>query len=250
MTNETRSPAELRKMFGANLRRLAQQYPSVSELCRQLGINRTQFNRYLGGESFPRPDILDRICNFFDVDARILLRPIDKIDLPPPHPAATALVDFLGSGPNTLTESLFPAGFYYVSETGLEDPHPSRHRLLHARRLPQCTLVRSYEPPVGTEPLPPAQREVQGIAACAGHQIYILMSGRAAQNSRIYLMTRGSEDNADRWRGVAICLSKTTASATTMRRLSLRHLGTNPTSAFAAARAARRAEQITARATA
>jgi transcriptional regulator with XRE-family HTH domain len=242
MTNSIRNPDELRQMFGANLRRLAQQYSSVSELCRQLGINRTQFNRYLGGESFPRPDVLDRICRFFEVDARILLRPLDEIDHAPSHPAASALTDFLGSGPATLTENLFPAGFYYATETELHDTQPSRHRLFHARRLPQCTLVRGYEPRPGMPEAAPIDREVQGIAACAGRQIYILMSSRASQNSRIYLVTRGADENADRWRGVAICLSKTTASATTTRRILLRHLGESPSAILAAARTARRSE--------
>ncbi|MEP2716327.1 helix-turn-helix domain-containing protein, partial [Pseudophaeobacter sp.] len=45
-----RTPAQLRNMFGTNLRHLAQNYPSVSELARRLGINRTQFNRYMSGE--------------------------------------------------------------------------------------------------------------------------------------------------------------------------------------------------------
>lgn len=241
MNNVTRSSADLRSMFGANLRQLAQQYPSVSELCRQLGINRTQFNRYLSGESFPRPDVLDRICRFFDVDARILLHPLDQIDRPVTHPAASTLTDFLGSGPTSLTESLFPAGFYYVSETELDETLPSRHRLLHARRLPQCTLIRSFEPPSSPGEAADA-REVQGIAACAGQQVFILMSGRAAKNSKIYLVNPITEPGPERWRGVAICLSKTTAKETTMRRLLLRHLGSEPTSALAAARTARRSE--------
>jgi transcriptional regulator with XRE-family HTH domain len=59
-------------MFGANLRELSRRYASISDLSRRLDINRTQFNRYLSGESFPRPDVLDKICEFFGVDARIL----------------------------------------------------------------------------------------------------------------------------------------------------------------------------------
>jgi transcriptional regulator with XRE-family HTH domain len=64
-------------MFGSNLRSLAKGYTSISELSRQLGINRTQFNRYLSSESFPRPDVLARICFFFEVDARVLLESVD-----------------------------------------------------------------------------------------------------------------------------------------------------------------------------
>ena len=76
------SPAELRSRLGANLRQLSGKAESISALCRDLGINRTQYNRYLAGESFPRPDVLDRICNFFEVDARILLAPVETLDRP------------------------------------------------------------------------------------------------------------------------------------------------------------------------
>lgn len=69
-------PSELRAIFGQNLRRLAAAERSVAQLCTRLDINRTQFNRYLSGETFPRPDILHRICTYFGVDARILLEPL------------------------------------------------------------------------------------------------------------------------------------------------------------------------------
>lgn len=78
-SERSESPAELRAMFGRNLRLLCQPYASVSALCRELGINRTQFNRYLSGESFPRPDILQRICAYFKVDARFLLQPLHEL---------------------------------------------------------------------------------------------------------------------------------------------------------------------------
>ena len=57
-SERSESLAELRAMFGRNLRLLCRPYVSVSALCRELGIIRTQFNRYLSGESFPRLDIL------------------------------------------------------------------------------------------------------------------------------------------------------------------------------------------------
>ncbi len=239
MTNDFRSPAELRRMFGANLRLLSHQYPSVSELCRQLGINRTQYNRYLSGESFPRPDVLDRICRFFKVDARILLKPLDEIAQPFRHPAASALTEFLGSGPNALPETLFPAGFYYATESALDSNNALRHRLFYARRLPQCTLVRSYEPRPTMPEAPPKEREVQGIAACAGRQIYILMSQRDAQNSRMFLISHHSGDQAGQLRGVAIRLSDTSTDPSGTRRIMLRHLGSDRSAVFGAARAAR-----------
>ena len=98
MTKATRSPTELRDMFGANLRILAKKYPSISELSRQLKINRTQFNRYLSGESSPRPDVLDRICAFFEVDARILLEPVEKIASHSHVLNGPVLAEFVGVG--------------------------------------------------------------------------------------------------------------------------------------------------------
>ena len=73
------SPAELRTRLGENLQQLSRASPSISALCRELGINRTQFNRYRAGESFPRPDVLYRICRYFKVDARILLEPVEMV---------------------------------------------------------------------------------------------------------------------------------------------------------------------------
>lgn len=79
------NPAELRMILGDNLRHLCRHGDSISELCRQIGVNRTQFNRYLTGTAFPRPDVLFRICHHFKVDANILLHRLDD----PPPPAMT-----------------------------------------------------------------------------------------------------------------------------------------------------------------
>ncbi len=73
------SPGELRAVFGRNLRKLCDEGRSVSSICVAIGINRTQFNRYLSGEAFPRPDVLARICAHFGVDARILLEPLEDL---------------------------------------------------------------------------------------------------------------------------------------------------------------------------
>lgn len=64
-------------IFGENLRLLCASEASVSEVCRAIGVNRTQFSRYLSGEAFPRPDLLYRICHHFGVDANILIRPLN-----------------------------------------------------------------------------------------------------------------------------------------------------------------------------
>jgi transcriptional regulator with XRE-family HTH domain len=54
--------------LSANLRYLCAHYGSVAEVCRRLGINRQQFNKYLNGSSAPSLRNLRRISTFFGVD--------------------------------------------------------------------------------------------------------------------------------------------------------------------------------------
>ena len=63
------SAAEMRRDFAANLRLACGYEPSVSEVCRRLGINRTQFNRYLRGTTRPSAFVLNRLCDHFGVEA-------------------------------------------------------------------------------------------------------------------------------------------------------------------------------------
>lgn len=68
-------------VFAANLRHLTNRVGNISEVARLLDINRAQYNRYLSSESYPKPVILDRICKFFNVDARILTEPLHSEDI-------------------------------------------------------------------------------------------------------------------------------------------------------------------------
>ncbi|WP_371055122.1 helix-turn-helix domain-containing protein [Rhodosalinus sp. K401] len=53
--------------FADNLSFLCSHYPSIAEVCRRLGINRQQFNKYLSGQSRPSRANMRRICDFFGV---------------------------------------------------------------------------------------------------------------------------------------------------------------------------------------
>lgn len=51
-----------------NLRLLCSYHRSIAAVCRELGVNRSQFNRYLGGETMPSLRLMRRICDFFGVE--------------------------------------------------------------------------------------------------------------------------------------------------------------------------------------
>lgn len=53
--------------FAANLAYACSLYPSVAEVCRQLDVNRQQFNKYLAGQVRPSRHNMRRICDFFGV---------------------------------------------------------------------------------------------------------------------------------------------------------------------------------------
>ena len=112
-TNTIMSPIELRAVFGQNLRILCQKHSSISSICRDLGINRTQFNRYLSGESFPLPDVLHKICTFFKTDARILIEPLQQIEARSEgalsHPE---MREYFGPKETDLLPEIFPSGFF------------------------------------------------------------------------------------------------------------------------------------------
>ncbi|MEL7255135.1 MAG: helix-turn-helix transcriptional regulator [Pseudomonadota bacterium] len=147
MQDNAQNPAELRQVFGNNLRRLTGQFKSVSEVCRELGINRTQFNRYLSGESFPRPDVLHRICVFFDVDARVLLEPLDTVrhgygDLIN-HPM---LEGFFGRTTVDVPETVFPSGFYRFARQSFLDANQFVMGIVLIKRSDGYTFLRGFEP--------------------------------------------------------------------------------------------------------
>ncbi|WP_372026999.1 helix-turn-helix transcriptional regulator [Tistrella mobilis] len=58
-----------------NLRLVCSYRPSISHVGRDLGINRSQLNRYLAGSSTPRPALLRKICDYFGVEPYEMMLP-------------------------------------------------------------------------------------------------------------------------------------------------------------------------------
>lgn len=62
----------------ANLRLAASHVPSVSRLCREIGLNRQQMNKYLSGQNRPSPYNLRRIATYLGVAAEELTLPPER----------------------------------------------------------------------------------------------------------------------------------------------------------------------------
>ncbi len=66
--------------FSSNLRNLCTEKPSITHVCREVGINRQQFNRYLSGEGLPSAYNLRRICNYFGLKEADLFLSCDRFE--------------------------------------------------------------------------------------------------------------------------------------------------------------------------
>ncbi|MCO1333920.1 helix-turn-helix transcriptional regulator [Microbulbifer sp. OS29] len=66
--------------FPQNLRLLCGFYPSIAEVCRRIGVNRAQFNKYLNGNTQPSQYTLGKICHFFGVEPHEIMMPHEQFN--------------------------------------------------------------------------------------------------------------------------------------------------------------------------
>ena len=64
--------------FSLNLRLLCSRERSVSELCREIGLNRQQFGKYLSGAALPSAHNMRRVCAHFEIDEREMFGPHEE----------------------------------------------------------------------------------------------------------------------------------------------------------------------------
>ena len=227
-------------MFGANLRQLASNYPSISELARRLRINRTQFNRYLSGESFPRPDVLARICEFFEVDARVLLEPVANLRISGDPLTGDFLDDYLGTSANAIPESFFPSGFYRFSRRSFLDPDRFVLGLVRVFRTGEWTYVRGLEAKAAMRaqglPVNREAREFRGVAMRQDEGIALLISRKGGITSSYNFLSRVTSFENNYWVGYVARPTRESTDGERVVRMVYEHVGTDFKSARQAAR--------------
>jgi len=68
MTDATKLYQRFKSQFTTTLRELCNQKGSVNQVCRDLGINRQQFSKYLSGTNLPSAFMLQRLIVYFSVE--------------------------------------------------------------------------------------------------------------------------------------------------------------------------------------
>lgn len=229
MSSPTPTPAELRNMFGANLRLLAANHASMSALSRELGINRTQFNRYLSGESFPRPDILARICAFFSVDARVLLEPLDQIVTEDGPISSRYMAGFMGAPVRTVSPEEFPSGFYQFSRRSFVKDQEFVRGLVYVMREKDNTYLRGYEPKIAMamQGIPPSSkaREYRGFVLKVEDGITLTAARRNGLTASFNYLSRVTSFENNFWVGYVARTVRETSSSNRMTRLVYEYIG-------------------------
>jgi transcriptional regulator with XRE-family HTH domain len=86
--------------FSANLRLALRKFSSISEVCRAIGVNRQQFNKYLAGTHLPHAKTRKKICEYMGVTE-------EEMFWPPDAQTATRLSNSLQT--EQVTHSVSPA---------------------------------------------------------------------------------------------------------------------------------------------
>jgi hypothetical protein len=71
----------LRENLSTNLRKLCREHGSVAAICREMGVNRQQFDRYLTMDALPNKATTERICRYFEIEEAELYRDPASADI-------------------------------------------------------------------------------------------------------------------------------------------------------------------------
>jgi len=144
----------LNAIFSKNLTRLIPNGKKVSAVAREIGIDRTRFARYLAGAALPRPEALSRICDYFDVDARILTQSLEEIaSADAAKQIANSTLEELGFSLSPVSHSMLPDGIYAEWKPCFTNPGMFRLHLISVRSSRGARLLRAKVPtiPMGRE---------------------------------------------------------------------------------------------------
>ncbi len=131
--------------FAANLRQLCALQTSIADVCRDTGINRQQFNKYLAGRAIPSARILRKICQRLEVSEDALLSAPLKGGHGAYHPLVAApRVPQLGRELDRLLK-LFLPDLREAGRVMLQDFGPGAYHVYFPFRGSSSHVLRSYQ---------------------------------------------------------------------------------------------------------
>ena len=106
----------LRENLSINLRALCREHGSVAAICREMGVNRQQFDRYLTMDALPNKATTERICRYFAIEEAELYRDPAATNASGP----TARSRAAGKGIGSATEGTIAARIFSTPRPAIE----------------------------------------------------------------------------------------------------------------------------------
>ena len=199
--------------------------------------------RNLSGESFPRPDVLFKICRYFKVDARIILEPLENIGTDSPalltHPEIS---DFLSPGVSQLPEQMFPSGFYQFARRSFLDETQFVLGLVYVYRKDNAVFLRGFEAKEAMAqqglPIDVQTREFRGLLLAQEGGIAGLVSRRNSLTTSFNFLAQIASFQNNYWVGYTVRTVRESMTGSRAARLVYEYLGRDTAKVLAAARRA------------
>tara|TARA_R110002094_G_scaffold178152_4_gene157442 strand:- start:3287 stop:4105 length:819 start_codon:yes stop_codon:yes gene_type:complete len=143
-----------RPTFAANLRVLTSYSQSIAAVCRDLGISRQQFTKYLSGKNLPSLRNLRKMSDYFGVEENEMLMPVDEfsklIALNPPRATSNDPLQAFIAGSvrsNASSRHAFKEflGFYYSHFIIADTPNQITRSLLCVYEADGAVLTKNIE---------------------------------------------------------------------------------------------------------
>lgn len=164
--------------FSNNLRSLCADYGSIAQVCRDIGLNRQQFNRYLNGGGMPSAHNLRRIAQHFDVSEEDL-----EADPAAFSAKRTRMQNPISRGPARLLSSIFEnqggplrryLGFYHGHFVTPTWEDKVVRTLIWLREEDGYVVSRAVERALSDDGSIVQKTKYSGLAAYKGNRIYLL----------------------------------------------------------------------------
>lgn len=170
--------------FAQNLRLLCSYHKSIADVCRQLNINRPQFNRYLSGRFMPAAHVLRRICDFFGVEPHevqlphsqfqrlVQVRPHQTSNSPAEQDTISRHIDhLLHAGHQGLDRYL---GYYFEYYLSMSTPGQLIRTLVCLERQEEHVVFQRTERMRATQHQPPCHNRYQGAAIMLSDRLFLV----------------------------------------------------------------------------
>lgn len=190
-----------------NLRLLCSYHKSIADVCRQLGVNRSQFNRYLSGETLPSLRLMRRMCDFFGVEEAEMLLPhgqfSELVRLKPSETGVRAEKNLVAAMAEDIRLSSSAdldnyIGHYFTYYNSMSHPGKTLRSLTRLYRTPYGVNVKSVES-VGTPGARKFTCKYEGGCFVLGDRIFMTVMETLTRNEVMQIILYPSYNNRIRY---------------------------------------------------